>query len=253
MLVNACPHSRCYVHSLSGRKNCPICNHPTDESKLVRCRPFEDLIGQLRVRCKHGLEEESTPPEAQVVQQDDTGQDAAHLCSWRGRVCELQGHLALCGYKPVDCPNTAAGCKESLLRKDAARHASETCAFRPSPCAHCGALFSARALQEHEGSFPEEEIECPNAGCGEKVARRSMGEHRGVCGREEVTCPCPGCEERVARAEVEEHVEASGAVHLRSAWRRVAEMEEKVAGLHAALERSARALTCVFTWSTDSA
>jgi len=55
-----------------------------------------------------------------------------------------------------------------------------------------------------------------------------MAEHRGVCGREEVACPCPGCEVRGARSEVEEHVEASGAVHLRSAWRKVAEMEATV-------------------------
>ena len=87
------------------------------------------------------------------------------------------------------------------------------------------------------------------------------------------------------RADVEEHVAASAAVHLCGACKMVAEMEEKVgrtlaeqtevikeqaavireqgksiveqkaeiAGLVAGLQRSAAALTHVFTWSTDSA
>ena len=256
----------CYVESLSRRKNCPMCNHNTDESKLVRCRPLEDLIGQLWVRCKHGLED-GTEPESQRSKleplgsmgtddvrkeleqrglnskgrrvklvallkehrQHHTGQGAAHLCSWRGRVCELAGHLAeRCGHETVECPNSATGCMESVLRKDAARHASKTCEYRQSRCSHCSALFVTRDLPAHEGSCPEAQIECPNAGCGENVARRSMVEHRWGCGREEVACPCPGCEERMARSEVEAHVEASEAVHLRSAWGAVAEMEEKV-------------------------
>jgi hypothetical protein len=97
-------------------------------------------------------------------------------------------------------------------------------------------MLATRELPEHEGSCPEAQIECPNAGCGETVVRCSMAEHRGGCGREEVACPCPGCEERMARSEVEEHVEASGAVHLWRAWRRVAEMEEKVADHAAAIQ-----------------
>jgi hypothetical protein len=64
------------------------------------------------------------------------------------------------------------------------------------------------------------------------------------------------------RAEVEEHVAASGAVHLRRAWGRAVEMEEKVAEQGsvilkqkeelAGMQRRADALTRVFTWSTDS-
>jgi len=121
----------------------------------------------------------------------------------------------------------------------------------------------------HESSCPEAQIECPNVGCGVTVARRSMEEHRGGCGREEVECPCPGCDERVARAEVEEHMAASGAVHLRRAWGRavemeekVAEMEEKVVGLqtkvaeqdsvNTALQRLAEALTRTVARNTVS-
>jgi hypothetical protein len=206
------------------------------------------------------------------------GVEGAQRCSWRGRVCELAGHLAQsCLHEAVKCPNAVAGCTESMLRKDAVRHASETCAYRKNRCAHCGNAFEARALVGHEGSCPEAQIECPNAGCGVTVARGGMGEHRGVCGREEVECLCPGCEEWMVRAEVEQHVAVSGAEHLVKAWRRVAEMEEKVEKMEERMDEQAmkqgeksaemeekmaeqgsviavlqQALTRVFTWSTDS-
>ena len=189
--TSGCPEGHllcrgCYVESLSTRKKCPICNHPTDETKLVRCRPLEDIILQMRVRCKHGLEVGSAPAEAQMEAEGDgegggesanlellhltawqrawrsisevmrawnggdgaadgggahavheAGQEVADRCSWRGRVCELAGHIAEgCGYEPVECPNSVAGCKESVPRKDVARHASETCAYREAHPTH---------------------------------------------------------------------------------------------------------------------
>ena len=204
----------CYVAALSHSKACPLCRHPTDHERLTKCRPLEDLIGQLRIRCKHGSNDGK--------QEED--------CCWRGRVCELAGHLnESCAYEFGGCPNAVAGCKELVLRKDAARHASETCAYRQELCQHCRDPFEVRNLPGHEGVCPEAQLECPNAGCGESVARRNMAEHRGGCGREEVGCPCPGCKERMARAEVEKHAEASGAVHERMAWGRVAEMEKTMA------------------------
>jgi len=99
-------------------------------------------------------------------------------------------------------------------------------------------------------------------------------EHGGAPGSvraEEVACPCPGCEERMARADVEQHVAVPGAEHVRKAWRRAEEVEEKVAGQDkkvagleekvAKMEEKAvemgsviavlqKALTRVFTWST---
>ena len=301
---------QCYVAELHKRKECPTCQHATDETRLQRCRPLEGLIGQLRTRCKNGPAgaggvEGGAPPSAKRAKlepaqsmscddlreelgrggldmkgkkgvlaarleehrRNDAGVEGAQRCSWRGRVCELAGHLAeSCLHGPVTCPNAAAGCKESVLRKDAACHASETCAYRKNRCALCANPFEARALVGHEGSCPEAQIECPNAGCGVMVERRSMVEHREGCGREEVGCPCPGCEERMARADVEQHVEASGAVHVRKAWKKVAGQDEKIAGLEEkvakmkekAVEQESviavlqKALTRVFTWSTNS-
>ena len=39
-----------------------------------------------------------------------------------------------------------AGCEDSVLRKDADRHASETCAYRKNRCAHCANPFDDRSL-----------------------------------------------------------------------------------------------------------
>ena len=84
---------------------------------------------------------------------NDAAAKGAQRCNWRGRVCELVGHLSeSCGHEAVQCPNAVAGCKESVLRKDAARHASETCVYRKNRCAHCANPFEARALVDHEGS-----------------------------------------------------------------------------------------------------
>ena len=113
-----------------------------------------------------------------------------------------------------------------MLRKDAAHHASEACAYWHRWCKHCGDIFMAGDLREHAGSCPEERIKCPNpwtddAGCPFSFPRRSLAEHRGSCESEEVQCPCPGCEEWMTRAAVEEHVEASGWVHRRLIWGRM--------------------------------
>ena len=265
----ACPEGhalcrQCNVTELSHRTNCPMCRHPTDTSRLLRCRPFEDLIGQLQMRCSHGPHDvegggNATLDPMQSMSTDHLRQElgrhglstngrrnklvarlevhrgstaakhAGQYCSWRGKTCEFAAHLAeSCPYEPVECPNAPAGCTEMVLRKVAARHTSETCAYRTKRCAHCGNIFEVRVLPEHVGSCPEAQVECPNSGCGETVARRSMAEHLGVCGREEVACPCPGCEERIARAQIERHLEVSGAVHLQRAWRKAVELQEKV-------------------------
>ena len=241
---------QCYVSELSRKKQCPFCHHPTDAGKLRRFLPFEHIIGQLRVRCKHGLLESKGVGAGGVLRRvkcakqapktATSSQDEAQRCSWRGRVCELAGHLAeSCDYELVECPNVEFGCKKSVLRKDVARHSSETCAYRQEHCTHCDKRFEILAQPEHEASCPEARIECPNAACGVMVARRSMAEHRLVCEREEVECPWPGCEVRVARAAIGKHEQVAGAVHAWKVWNvgteRAVQMEEKVAGQKAAI------------------
>jgi len=50
----------CYLQVLGYTRYCTICQHPTDASKLQKCRLAEELIGRLWLRCKHGQEEGQT-------------------------------------------------------------------------------------------------------------------------------------------------------------------------------------------------
>ena len=291
----------CYLKELSRRKRCPSCRHDTDEKTLQRCRPLETLIGKLRLRCKHGPDEagdgggggSGAPPLAkraklspaesmsaddlrkelgpetegkkgELVARADAVAEGPQRCAWRGRVCELAGHLSeSCALEPVKCPNAEAGCKELMLRSVAARHASEICAYRKAPCRHCQGIFMVRDLPQHHKRCPKAHVKCKNKGCDVKGARGSMPVHYRECGWQVVTCPCPGCDKEMTRAEVEEHVETSGALHLRSAWGAAEELEGKVEeqaveieelqGLVTGLQRRAEALSHVFTWNTDSA
>ncbi|KAJ1483610.1 hypothetical protein T484DRAFT_1799676 [Baffinella frigidus] len=284
---HACCKS-CYIKWLLKKKECPNCSHATDESKylpspLQRCRPLEGLIGQLPLRCKHGADDPSAKraklgPAASSA--DDPREDLGRRglsteggggeqtdgglegkCEWRGMACEFPEHLLKsCGNEPVQCPNAVAGCNESVMRKDAPRHASETCAYRETTCKHCRKPFAARALPTHAESCPEAKVECPNwtVGCKESVLRkdaarhasdtctfrlincvfcpfkfvaREMPNHRGCCSAAQIECPNAGCgvvvarrsmedhrgvcgRERMTRAEVETHVQASAAQHL---------------------------------------
>ena len=244
----------CYLAELAKTNQCPVCKESTEPDRLQMCGPLNGFIGQLKTRCTNGPKEVgggggggAAPPCKKAKLEkgldtggekgemgDDAGEEDTQWCSWRGRLFELPGHLSnSCAYEPALCPNE--GCKEWVVRKDAARHASDTCAFRKAACVHCCNHFSAWAMQEHEDSCPDAKIECPNAGCGETVPRGGMAAHRTVCEREEVECPCPGCEERMARADVGGHTEASQTAHLAKAWKRAEEMEERAAGQGRAL------------------
>ena len=192
---------------------------------------LEKIIGQTRMRCKHGPEEpeggdgEAVPPAKRAKLQDlesmsynDLGAELEKAglpkgwykkvritrlkkhrsdagkenCRWKGTVSEFPWHLAECGFEAVGCPHAAAGCTASVLRKEATCHASETCEYRQVACQHCSTFFQANALPGHEGSCPELPVDCPNAGCGVTVASKDLAQHRGGCEREVVDCPCPG-------------------------------------------------------------
>ena len=184
-------------------------------------RPLKGLIAKMETRCKYGPEE---------------GRGVDEECGWQGRVSELSAHLAEnCAFEPVKCPNAAAGCNESVPRKDAALHASE-CGYRQVLCAHCRNPVEARALLGHEGSCPEAQVECPS----------------------------PGCTEWMKRAEVEQHVASSGAVHLERALAVVAEMGKKSGVLRSVIAAQNEDITAfrgalhlrlasigVFTWDSS--
>jgi hypothetical protein len=236
-------------------------------AKRAKQQPIESMsVDDLRKDLsRRGLETKGKRNElvARVTEHRSTDAVAkgAQRCHWRGMVCELAVHLSeSCALEPIKCPNAVAGCKELMLRSDAARHASEACSYRKSPCAHCKAAVTARDLRRHQIWCPQMQVQCPNVGCDVTIARDTMRTHRQECGWQVVKCPCPGCDKEMLRVEVEEHVEASGALHLRSAWRVAEEMEGKVTSqAHyidtleeqvEGLQKRAEALTHVFTFST---
>jgi hypothetical protein len=202
--TSGCPDGHAFCHDCykEGMK-CPSCFHPMSKDKLQRNRTLEKLIGQFRMRCKHGPKTEPVEGEGGVgvggggeggaAPQAKRAKIEGTRCTWEGKVCELFEHLAEdCALQPVECPNAAAGCTVTVLRQDAASHASQACAFRMRACEHCRNPFEARALKNHERSCPEAQVDCPNAGCSVVVLRKDVKEHRGGCEWEEVGCPCPG-------------------------------------------------------------
>ena len=131
-----------------GHSSCPTCQEPADESTLIVNPTAATMIGTLRLRCKHGLHGQELLPNLPQLEPtestdgpetDDAG--GVLLCDWRGRVCELSAHLAVCGYEPVKCSGSteSAGCKGWVLRKDAA-----------SRCLHCRRRYEAFAMGHHE-------------------------------------------------------------------------------------------------------
>jgi len=211
--TSGCPEGHvvcrsCYLTELAKKQQCPVCKFATEQSRLQYCRPLENCIGKLQSRCTNGWKGRegggggAPPPSKRAklepdskVDHKDPGEEETQWCSWRGLVCDLPAHLATsCAHETLACPNAGVGCTASLVRKDAARHASEHCGFRQVACMHCRNPFEARALKEHEGGCPEAKIMCPNAGCGETLPGNGMAVHRGECGREKVTLkskPCP--------------------------------------------------------------
>ena len=104
-------------------------------AKRAKLEPVESMSADdLRTELKRrGVDAEGQMTElASRLEEDRRGdaseQEEGEWCSWRGRVCELAGHLAeSCAYEPVQC--SVAGCNKLVPRKDAARH-TETCEYR---------------------------------------------------------------------------------------------------------------------------
>jgi hypothetical protein len=182
-----CFCSDCYVKELRERKQCPTCCHPVaDGQKLVRIRPLEGVISQLRLRCANwaGAAGPAAAKRARMAGGPAPGNRPDAGCGWRGFVGELTGHLEGCGWVPVKCPNE--GCGGLVLRKDFNEHTATLCQHREVKCCHCETAVKVRLLAAHEACCPNAWTKCPNVGCLEDAQRGWMGLHREVCGHEEV-------------------------------------------------------------------
>ena len=210
----------CLVKALREKAQCPTCRHKVkDVTKLVRMRPMEGMIAQLR--CKHDVVP-AVPPaakraklapaasmtldalrkearaagletgglKAELAARVEEGREKGAGCGWRGRVGELAAHLGGCAWARIACQNQ--DCKESPFRKDLAEH-DAACGSRMVPCKLCRTVVECRALPAHKGSCPDATITCPNVGCSDKWKRGAMNVHRAKCAQEAVKCAYPRC------------------------------------------------------------
>ena len=208
----------CYDTELSVRKRCPICMAPTNLSRLQRCRGLEDFIGDLRMRCKHGKEQEDEEGGAGGAEKaglaagldehrrGHAGGGSRGWCNWRGKVHEFAAHLAVCGRKEVECP--CPGCEERMARVDVEEH------VKASGAVHLRSACSWAAEMEETVVGLDDKL----AEQGRKIAALEAR----VIGQEMTIA----CQNRV-----------------------IDTLQNKVI---ASLQRKVHALTRVFTWSTDS-
>lgn len=164
----------CYSKALEGHKKCPTCRQPVPNAReLVRMRPFENMISQLRLQCDNHTVVEVTGLSA-AKRRKGAG------CGWRGRVAELTAHRGECAWAAIKCSNK--GCTESPFRKDLVKHKA-VCGTHKVRCSHCTRQMMFRSLAEHEARCMQAYIECPNNGCSARCKRGEIDLHR-------KTCPC---------------------------------------------------------------
>jgi hypothetical protein len=171
-----------------------------------------------------------------VTQVPTTGCNEGHSLCRECYVVELS--------QRQQCPTCRQPTDTSKLHRN--RLAEDLIAKMRMRCKHC---------QQGEGGWDSEMAPLGQQWCTWRGQVSEFAAHLAVCGREEVQCPCPGCEERMARADVGKHMMVMGAEHLQTVWHRVEEQGRTIAEQSTAiavLQRNARALTHVFTWSTNS-
>ncbi|KAJ1481274.1 hypothetical protein T484DRAFT_1808111 [Baffinella frigidus] len=251
--TSGCPEGHsfclvCYGKALAQRRDCPTCRHAVDEKWMVRMRPLEGMISQLRMRrCEHAEEVEKDAAESSAAKRAKLAPAASNMTVEALRRELRQRGLEAAGNKPVlvarleeDRTNRAQGgggcgwsggvgelaahlggecawapvkcpnqgCTESPLRKDLSAHEA-ICGSRQVKCRHCQMQTETRSLAAHEERCPQEDAACPNEGCRTPHPRWSMAVHLATCEHEAVVCPCEGCDEFVLRKDVDAHLEAT--------------------------------------------
>jgi len=190
--TSGCPEGHCYckecyvkaLQNIGGNRSCPSCRYPTCESRLVRCRPLENLVGKLQTRCANAVLDTSElpAPAKRAKTEEHEKMTAAQLrkklvqehglkiapgatrkedflallkqhhasgCGWVGAISGLSSHLAAdCMLETVPCSN--AGCSATLQRRDLENHGMY-CDFRQVPCRFsCGATLALVSRTSHE-------------------------------------------------------------------------------------------------------
>jgi hypothetical protein len=222
--VTACPdgHSFC-AECLSKehriRLKCPVCRFPKDATKsVVRNRPLEGIISQLRIRCEFG------PTLAPNTEEASDGSDAK-----RGKFMSLADMTVPMLVKQLtDRSLMVSGSKASLVIRLQERLDSEQferakckwvgcmdeladhnakCGWSIVPCttAGCLAVVQRRNIEEHIRTCTPI-ISCPNVGCECMFPVTNTVSHLAKCEWEEIVCPCKECSKVLFRADLKKHL-----------------------------------------------
>jgi len=145
-----------------------------------------------------------------------TGDSHSSSCEWRGPLERFEAHCAdECGDVQLECPNSARGCNERMLRKRIAMHRLD-CSHELVACVECGEGIERVNMHRHMRECPAVAVACVH-GCGVLHARRDAALHAEDC--PEVLMACPYSEHGCAvvglrRKDYAAHQEASVVRHM---------------------------------------
>ncbi|XP_052259267.1 TNF receptor-associated factor 4-like isoform X2 [Dreissena polymorpha] len=143
---------------------CPEDEKPIDYAKIYPDPELQTEVMNSQVRCKYYKEG----------------------CKWVDKLHNLQGHLDVCRYDSITCPNQ---CSDILSRLSIDDHLEFSCPKRIVICEFCNQEFPGEAFDLHVGNCQYEIVWCENK-CGAKLERRYLNNHmRNECHKRTIKCP----------------------------------------------------------------
>ena len=156
------------VDSLPLPRRCPMCRSDVLQTLMLN-RPLQNMIGRLRVKCKHASNSDDEP--ASNRQRTEDGACARGGCMWTGTIDTLAAHLAdECQCADILCGNE--GCLERMHPSALEAHRA-TCPHRLVECEDCKESVEARLLDGHRRTCPKVAVTCPF--CNESMLRETLG------------------------------------------------------------------------------
>jgi len=194
--ASRCPEGHCFckecytqaLQSATSNKSCPSCRFSTNETKLVRCRPLENLVGQLLIRCPNAvLDDSELPSPAKRAKTEEH----AKMTPVELRKKLVQEHgLKIAPVLPCPHPavfsclrlllpplNTGAACVQGATRKD-----DFLALLKQHHASGCDWVGAISDLSSHlAANCMLATVPCTNAGCSAKLQRRDFVSHGIYC------------------------------------------------------------------------
>ena len=170
--TTACNEGHTYcrdcIDNVPSPRRCPMCRSEALPTLMLN-RPLQNMIGRLRVQCKHAASSDDEP--ASNRQRTEDGACARGGCVWTGTLDTLAAHLADdCRFADMLCGNE--GCLERMQRNALEAHRL-TCPHRLVECEDCKESVKAKSLEKHRSTCPKVTVTCPC--CNESMLREKLG------------------------------------------------------------------------------